>query len=136
MSALGAKGRHTWAPSGVRAISTCVSAAGRTITSPVMRWAWGRRHLLDLDAQVVARPDHRGWPDLDAVARQTQSILPAVGHRPAPAAAVGDDVQVAAMRWRGFLAPRASDTQGEKTDPMEKPMIEDPRSAIVLIPST
>ena len=29
---------------------------------------WGR-HLGNLDAQVIARPDHRRWPDLQPVAR-------------------------------------------------------------------
>jgi hypothetical protein len=27
----------------------------------------GCRHLVDLDPQMIARPDHRGWPDLQAI---------------------------------------------------------------------
>ncbi len=93
---LGAKGRQRWRPSGVRRTSTSVSGLRRQGDGAAHRGDHrGGTDLINLDHQFAPRPVHRGWPDLQGIARLAQRRSPPVCHGEPPAGAIGGHVDAA-----------------------------------------
>ena len=105
MSATGAKGRQTWAPSGWSGELDAGDRRGVDADGAAEAVEVGDGALVDVDGEGGAVPVHAARADLEGGGRLAQGGFAAVGHRPAAAAAVEGDVDAAVVGRVAAAAP-------------------------------